>query len=401
MLEWLRERLLARPWWLNVLLLFCVYMSVVYVPWDLFLKPVTHDEEVWFGIRLTGWAAKLATPLHWAVYGAGAYGLWRMRPWFWPWGSLYVAQIAVGTWIWSVRYIENEWGWLLGVTGCLLLGALAYALWRARPRFRRTKGQLRERYGEWALITGASAGIGAELARALAREGISCVLTARREERLRVLAHEIETKWGVRTRTVAVDLATIEGPDLLAKAVVDLPVSIVVNNAGSGYAGRFEKLDAKRLREMVLLNCVTPVVLTRRLLPALRERGRGAVLFTGSVAGRQPLPLHAVYSATKGFNLLLGEALWAELRGSGIAVLVIEPGSTATEFQEVAGELPHPGVSPARVVADALAALGQQPSVISGWFNWLRAQTVRVVPRSLAVLVAERVIRAQTPLAMR
>ena len=196
----------------------------------------------------------------------------------------------------------------------------------------------REKYGEWALVTGASAGIGLEFARALAREGMSIVLTARREDRLNALAAELKEKYHINTRVVAVDLAANDGADRLADAVADLEIAFLVNNAGFGYAGRFDKLATDRLRSMVVVNCVVPVVLTSRIIPGMVKRGRGAVIIVGSVAGRQPLPLHAVYSATKGFDLLFGEGLWGELRGTGVDALVIEPGPTKTEFQSVAGE---------------------------------------------------------------
>ena len=135
----------------------------------------------------------------------------------------------------------------------------------------------REKYGEWALVTGASAGIGLEFARALAREGMSIVLTARREDRLNALAAELKEKYHVDTRVVAVDLAANDGADRLADAVADLPIAFLVNNAGFGYAGRFDKLATDRLRSMVVVNCVVPVVLTSRIMPAMVQRGRGAI----------------------------------------------------------------------------------------------------------------------------
>jgi short-subunit dehydrogenase len=260
---------------------------------------------------------------------------------------------------------------------------------------------VRERYGDWALVTGASAGIGAEFARALAREGLSLVLTARRRERLEALAGELEQTYAIETRVVACDLAEAGGAERLADEVGELPIALLVNNAGFGYAGRFEKLEPARLRAQVELNCVAPVVLTRRLLPGMRERGRGAVVIVGSVAGRQPLPLHAVYSASKGFDLLFGEALCVELAEHGIDVLVLEPGSTETEFQAVAGEIAHPGEPAERVVAVALRALGRQPSVVSGWSNWLRANALRLFPRSMVAWTARDVMARQTPEEMR
>ena len=153
---------------------------------------------------------------------------------------------------------------------------------------------------------------------------------------------------------------------------------------------------------MVQLNCVAPVVLTGRLLPAMCERGRGAIVIVGSIAGRQPLPLHGVYSATKAFDLLFGESISTELRGRGIDVLVLEPGATATEFQEMAGEIAHPGESAEDVVRVALDALGRQPSVVSGWFNWARANAAtRLLPRPLLALIARDVVARGTPREMR
>jgi short-subunit dehydrogenase len=261
----------------------------------------------------------------------------------------------------------------------------------------------RDKYGEWALVTGASAGIGLEFARALAREGMSIVLTARREDRLNTLAGELRAEFHVDTRVVAVDLAAPDGADRLADAVADLPIAFLVNNAGFGYAGRFDKLATDRLRAMVVVNCVVPVVLTSRIIPGMVKRGRGAVIVVGSVAGRQPLPLHAVYSATKGFDLLFGEGLWGELRGTGVDALVIEPGPTQTEFQAVAGESvgQNHGEPATNVVQTALDALGKQPSVVSGWFNFFRANAIRLVPRSITAIIAKKVVEQQTPVDLR
>jgi short-subunit dehydrogenase len=401
MAQWLRGMLAGRPGWMNALMIFCAYMACVYVPWDFLAKPVAVAEEVWFGIMLHGWLAKATEPLHAAIYAAGFYGFLRMRPWMFPWAAVYVAQVAIGMLVWGVLYVDGARGPIFGAVAFVPFAALAWALWRAEPRFTASRPGLRERYGEWALVTGASAGIGAEFARALAREGLSLVLTARRGERLEALARELEQTHAIATRVVACDLAASGGAERLADEVADLPIAVLVNNAGVGYAGRFEKLEPDRLRAQVELNCVAPVVLTRRLLPGLRERGRGAVVIVGSVAGRQPLPLHAVYSATKAFDLLFGEALCVELAEQGIDVLVIEPGSTETEFQSVAGELAHPGEPAERVVAVALQALGRQPSVVSGWFNWLRANAVRLFPRAMIAWAARDVMAKQTPEEMR
>jgi len=384
MREWLRTLFVGRPWWMNAVMVFSAYMAFVYLPWDLFVKPVAVDEEVWFGIRFHGWAAKFLEPFHWAVYAAGAYGFRRMKAWMWPWAAVYAGQVAFGMLVWPWLYVGGFLGFLLGIVSVVPFAALSWALWEARPLFQAQRPSLRERYGEWALVTGASSGLGSEFARALAREGVSVVLTARREERLRELASELEKAHQISTRVVAADLADPSAAEQLTEAVRDLEIAILVNNAGFGYAGGFDKQEPERLREMVQLNCLAPVMLSAGLLPGMLARGRGAVVITGSAAGRQPLPLHGVYSATKAFDLLLGESLAVELRSQGVDVLVIEPGSTQTEFQEVAGEIAHNGEPADRVVLLALEALGQQPAVISGWFNWIRASVAsRLLPRSL------------------
>jgi hypothetical protein len=400
---------------MNGLLLFCAYMAFLYVPWDLMMKPTRFDDEVWFGVRFHGvWAKWLELP-HWFVYAAGTYGFWRMRTWMWPWASLYTAQVALSFFVFPILYgrggrssaldviaRDGFAAWLRGIDfGALALAMipvaafvwLARALWRSRELFRPPSRSLRDRYGDWALVTGASSGIGAEFARALARDGVSLVLAARRADLLEALAQELRERHGVRTRCVPCDLASDTGVRALLGAFADLDVAILINNAGVGYVGRFHEQDPARLAAMVQLNCAAPVALSAALLPRLVARGRGAVIFTGSVSGSQPLPLHALYGATKAFDNFLGEALWGELHGSGVDVLALLPGSTETEFAAAADELPHAGARAADVVADALAALGQQPSVIHGWFNWARANAgMRLLPRSLLALAAKRVI---------
>jgi hypothetical protein len=398
---WFREALDRRSWWMNALMLFCAFEAFIYGPWDFFVKPVAGDQEVWFGIMFTGWGAKLTEPLHIAVYGAGAYGFWRMCSWMWPWAAAYAAQLAFSMFVWNAVYLGGVSGWILAVLSLAPFGGLTYALWNARDAFNQPRAPLRERYGDWALVTGASSGIGLEFARALARERISCVLTARRDDRLRTLAEELERSYAVSTRVVAIDLADPAGADQLAEAVADLDIGMLINNAGFGYAGRLDKQDTERLRALVQVNCVAPLVLTSRLLPKMTARGRGAVIFSGSIAGQQPLPHLAAYSASKGFDRLLGESLWGELRGTGVDVLVLEPGPTDTEFQAVAGEVPHPGEAPDGVVEVALDALGRQPSVVSGWMNWLRGQGSRILPRSVMTLVAGSVTWQYTPGEMR
>jgi len=396
--HWWRGHARRRPWWMNGLMYFCAYMAFIHIPADFLFTSPASDEQVWFGIVWRGWLAKLGEIAHWAIFAAGAFGFWRLRTWMWPWAAVYAAQVAFSMFIWFAVYRGGAGGFLVALISLVPYGGITLLLWRARPIFHDARQPLRARYGEWALITGASAGIGAEFARALARDGMSCVLTARRADRLEALAAELRSAFAVQTRVVPIDLSATDGADRLVDAVADLDIAMVVANAGYGLAGRFETQDVRRLREMIQLNCTAPTVTISRLLPRLLARGRGAVIVVSSVAGHQPVPFNSVYSGTKAFDLVFGEALWAELQGSGVDVLVVQPGPTITEFQEVAGETPHEGESPMQVVGVSLNALGYQPSVISGWRNWLQANAAaRLAPRSLVALLAGRVMSQWVP----
>ena len=120
-----------RPWWMNFLFVFCVYMAFVYMPFDMFLKPVAQDQEVWFGILLTGWSAKATEPLHWAIYIAGGYGFWKMRRWMWPWSGVYVFQIAISMLVWNVLRGAH----VTGVITFAVFVAIVAALYRSRALF--------------------------------------------------------------------------------------------------------------------------------------------------------------------------------------------------------------------------------------------------------------------------
>jgi hypothetical protein len=134
----LAEQRDARPWWMNLMFLFCLYMTFVYVPWDLLVKPVAQDEEVWFGITLHGWAAKATAPLHWLIYGAGAYGFWKMARWMWPWAAVYAAQVTLSMLVWNLLDPRGG-GWVAGLVAAAIFAVPTVALWRAKPLFRETE----------------------------------------------------------------------------------------------------------------------------------------------------------------------------------------------------------------------------------------------------------------------
>lgn len=387
---------------MNVLMVLCLYLTVFHIPFDFFATPVADDEQIWFGLTLRGWAAKVTTPLHWAVYAAGVYGFWRMRPWMWPWAAVWAAQVAGAIFVWSVLQLEWPRGPLVAPFVAIPMVIVAVTLWNARDRFQTSAPALAERYGRWGLVTGASSGIGREFVHALAREGLSCVVTARRGDELERLAHDVAGRHGVEIRVVVADLARERDVQRLIGEIRDLDFGILVSNAGAGYMGRLDRQDPARLADIARLGCVAPVALVTAVAARMVERGRGAILIVGSVAGRTPLPLHAVYSATKAFGEFLGKALWAELRPLGVDVLVVEPGPVDTAFQNVAGEVrDDPGIAPRLVVDRALSALGRRPAVVCGTGLSAASWLARVLPSSLVLHLTADVTRKATPRELR
>lgn len=190
-----------------------------------------------------------------------------------------------------------------------------------------------------ALVTGASSGIGAEIARELARRGHSLVLAARRKGKLDALGAELSAEYGVRAEALGVDLANVVSRQRLPQRIrsLGLEVSVLVNNAGFATGGPFHESDPTRELEQIRVLVEAPVALTGEFLPGMVGRGRGAILNLASTAGMQPLPYSAGYSAAKAYVLSFSEALHQELRGSGVTVTALAPGPVSTEFWDVAG----------------------------------------------------------------
>jgi short-subunit dehydrogenase len=242
-----------------------------------------------------------------------------------------------------------------------------------------------------ALVTGASAGLGVEFARHLAKRGHRLVLAARRKERLDELAKELGN-----ARAVAIDLSK---KDSAAKLLADIEangetVDLLVNNAGFGLIGRFAELDANRLRQMIDLNVGALTDLCRGVTPGMIERKSGAILNLASTAAFQPGPKMAVYFATKAFVLSLSEALHEELKPHGIKVSCLCPGPTRAEFGDVAGFggnglFDRVAMNAAQVVETGLRGLeSNQAVVVAGWMNKIGAASTRFAPRSVVRKIA-------------
>ncbi|HUY12301.1 MAG TPA: SDR family oxidoreductase [Terriglobia bacterium] len=256
--------------------------------------------------------------------------------------------------------------------------------------------------GKWALVTGASAGIGWALAEELATGGANLVLTARRRERLEELAAKLRAANGANVEIVTADLALATGPEEIFSFTEQkrIAVDLLVNNAGFGAYGEFYGTKLAGQLGMVQVNCSAVVHLTHLYLPQMVERRRGHILIVASTAAFQPVPYISAYAATKAFDLLFAEGLAEEVARYGVHVCALCPGPTATEFGEVAGTPKSKdgeklGEQDAREVARVgLAGLATgKTCVISGFKNRISAQAHRFLPRSTAARVAERVLR--------
>jgi short-subunit dehydrogenase len=242
-----------------------------------------------------------------------------------------------------------------------------------------------------ALITGASAGLGTEFAKLFAADKHDLILVARRKDRLDALGAELSKAHGIKVHSIAADLMD---PNAWSAVVAEvekagLTVDFLVNNAGFGTTGPFIQLDAAKEIGEVTCNVTTLLALTRAFLPGMVKRGKGRILNLGSTAGFQPGPYMATYYATKAFVNSFTEALWFELKGTGVTATVSCPGATATEFSAVSGNdksrlFAMGAMTAPEVAAAAYAAMNAgKPMIVHGFKNKLGAIGAQVAPRGI------------------
>jgi uncharacterized protein len=253
--------------------------------------------------------------------------------------------------------------------------------------------------GKWALVTGASAGIGEAIAGELAAAGVNLVLTARRQERLNLLAERLRTQHSIQTQVIVADLTQPAAPQQIFDATegAGLKVDLLVNNAGFGEYGEFLRSRPRMQLDMVQVNCVAVVDLTRLWIPAMVERRQGWILIVASTASYQPVPYLATYAATKAFDRVLAEALAEEVKRHGVRVSALCPGPTESEFSQVAGSRsgdmrkPQSAVAVARRGLEGLAE--GKHSVIPYLAGRLQVFTQRFLPRRFVTGAIERAFR--------
>jgi uncharacterized protein len=250
------------------------------------------------------------------------------------------------------------------------------------------------------VITGASSGIGAELTRGLARRGFPLLLVARRRERLDELANEVGKEYSIAVEVMPLDLSDSEGRAKLADRLRNELIAGLCNSAGFGTSGIFYTLPIERESEQVALNALALMELTHAALPGMVERGAGAVMNIASIAGFQPVPAMAVYSATKAFVQTFSEAVHEELHGTGVSVTTLCPGPVPTEWAEIANaerfSIPIAQVSPHDVAEAAIGGmLAGKRTVVPGVVPKFVSTGGRYAPRSLllpVIRVANRVL---------
>ena len=238
-------------------------------------------------------------------------------------------------------------------------------------------GSLRDRYGPWALVTGGSSGIGRAFAFALAAGGMDCLLVSDEPEELDATCRELRAVSGVCAESLAVDLAEPDAVEQVVAATGGRELGMLVSNASFGRIGPFDSFDLDTYRRMLAVNAGAYLGLTLSFLPAMRARGRGAMVIVSSLNSLVPgIGQSVVYSATKAFDTSLACGLWQETLGTGVDVLLVVPGPTRTRFQEKAGtKVASWAMEPEEVVEGALPCLGRDLIHIAGTANQLLASS--------------------------
>jgi short-subunit dehydrogenase len=258
--------------------------------------------------------------------------------------------------------------------------------------------------GKTALITGATSGIGEAFAQILATRGMNLLLVARSEDKLRAKAQALSAQYGIRAKSIPVDLSRDDTAQEVYRRTqaLGMTVDLLVNNAGIGTYGSFETLDPEREHEEILLNVAALVDLTHAFVAAMVERQAGGVIHVASLAAFQAVPYQAVYGATKAFVLSFSLALWAEYRKKGVRIVALCPGTSATNFfADFGAGLPlllSKGRNPEAVARTGLRALEQgRPYAVDGRRNAFAAQITHRTPLALTARVAEKAMRPRKP----
>ncbi|MEX0812489.1 MAG: SDR family NAD(P)-dependent oxidoreductase [Chitinophagales bacterium] len=249
----------------------------------------------------------------------------------------------------------------------------------------------KSKYGPWAFVAGASEGLGAAFAEALAIRGLNLILVARRKDKLESLAQKISEKYAVKVQTESLDLSQYESVLTFINSL-DQEVGLLVYNAAYAPIGYFSEMDSEHLLKVVDVNVKAPLLLAKLFSKGMLHRKKGGIVLMSSLSGTQGSPKIAAYAASKAFNTILAEGLWNELKKSGVDVIASNAGAIRTPGYQQAQDKEAPGtLDAAKVAEETLSALGKDPGVTPGFTNKIaRFLMGRLLPRKMAVSIMEK-----------
>lgn len=257
------------------------------------------------------------------------------------------------------------------------------------------KTSFKEQYGDWALITGATSGIGAELTSQIAAKGLNVVLVARKEKELAAYAASLQERYGVKTQTISADLSTTEGVEKVKQ--VGAAIGLLVLAAGMEVNGAFEKNPIEKELKAVHINVTTTLMLTHHFSQGMVARKKGGILLVASLSGHMPNPYFANYAGTKAYVLNLGASLYGELQAKGVDVSILSPGLTNTPMVVDNGmdwgKTPMTAMDPSVVAEAGLAGLGKRLLTVPGGKNKMMAWMAKHMPLAMQSSMNEKMVR--------
>ncbi|MCU0425458.1 MAG: SDR family oxidoreductase [Candidatus Kapabacteria bacterium] len=258
------------------------------------------------------------------------------------------------------------------------------------------KNRLKNRYGSWALITGASSGIGRELAERLAEAGLNLCIAARRKDALDALASSLRTQYRVEVLVVEADLGTPEGIEHVLKSAQTLDIGLLVASAGFGTSGLFVENSIEEEQQMLAVNCTALLALTHHYSRKFKARKKGGIILLSSLVAFQGVPYSANYAATKAYVQSLAEGLYHELKPFGVDILAAAPGPVSSGFADVANMQMSMSLKPSDVGVPILKALGRTSTVLPGFLSKFLVYSLSTAPRWGKVRIMQLIMGGMT-----